>query len=96
MVILAQMWDSRNAEGAGGVAEFLSARSLACRAWHCLAPRIHCSEPLATARTGTRAALQDAVALQQVLLALPALGFASGVALGAAAALDGRPRDARH
>ena len=86
MVIL-QLWDSRNAAGAGGVAEFLStffgvSGVALLGTAHTLQRTIGDS-----ANRHPRRTAEDAVALEQVLIALPALGFASGVALAAAAAL---------
>lgn len=84
-LVLLQFWDSRNATGAGGVAEFLSAvLGVTGVALLGAAHTLQRTMDEAAARPRPR---EDADALQQVLLALPALGFASGVVLGAAAAL---------
>ena len=80
-----QLWDSRNATGAAGVAEFLSAvLGVTGVALLGAAHTLQRTMDEAAARPRAR---QEADALQQVLLALPALGFAAGVALGAAAGL---------
>jgi signal transduction histidine kinase len=84
-LVLLQMWDSRNGAGVAGVAEFLSAvLGVTGVALLGAAHTLQRTMDEAAARPRAR---EDADALQQVLLALPALGFASGVALGAAAAL---------
>ena len=83
-LVLLQLWDSRNATGVAGVAEFLSAvLGVTGVALLGAAHTLQRTMDEASARPRPR---EDAEALQQVLLALPALGFASGVALGAAAA----------
>ena len=85
VLVVGQMWDSRNAEGVSGVAEFLSAVLGATGvALLGAAHTLQRTMDEAACRPRRR---EDAAALQQVLLALPALGFASGAALGAAAAL---------
>ncbi len=84
-LVLLQMWDSRNASGAAGVAEFLSA-ILGATGVALLGTAHTLQRTMDEAESRPRP--REAVAaVQQVLLALPALGFASGVALGAAAAL---------
>jgi signal transduction histidine kinase len=84
-LVLLQLWDSRNATGVAGVAEFLSAvLGVTGVALLGAAHTLQRTMDEAAARPRAR---EDADALQQVLLALPALGFASGVALGAAAGL---------
>lgn len=84
-LVLLQLWDSRNAAGAAGVAEFLSAvLGVTGVALLGAAHTLQRTMDEAAARPRTR---KDADALQQVLLTLPALGFAAGVALGAAAGL---------
>ncbi len=85
LLVLAQMWDSRNAEGAAGVAEFLSAVFGATGV--ALLGAAHTLQRTMDESANRPQPHPHAAALQQVLLALPALGFASGVALGAAAAL---------
>ncbi|HEY7497491.1 MAG TPA: histidine kinase [Vicinamibacterales bacterium] len=86
-LVALQIWDSRNAAGAAGVAEFLSVLlgvsgvALLGTA-HTLQRTISDSAVRRSQKSDDRAAT-----LQQVLIALPALGFAAGVALGAAAAL---------
>ena len=84
-LVLLQMWDSRNAAGVAGVAEFLSA-VLGATGVALLGAAHTLQRTMDEAESRPRP--REAVAaVQQVLLALPALGFASGVALGAAAAL---------
>ena len=84
-LVLLQMWDSRNAEGVAGVAEFLSA--VLGVTGVALLGAAHTLQRTMDESASRPRPREDAAALQQVLLALPALGFASGVALGAAAAL---------
>jgi len=84
-LVLLQMWDSRNAEGVAGVAEFLSA--VLGVSGVALLGAAHTLQRTMDESANRPRPREDADALQQVLLALPALGFASGVALGAAAAL---------
>jgi signal transduction histidine kinase len=82
-MVALQIWDSRNGQGASGLAEFLSALLGICGIGL-----------LAIAGT-LQLAMQDAAAarthstsgITRVLLALPAVGFAAGVALGAATLL---------
>ena len=84
-LVLLQMWDSRNAAGVAGVAEFLSA-ILGATGVAVLGTAHTLQRTMEEAESRPRP--REAVAaVQQVLLALPALGFASGVALGAAAVL---------
>jgi hypothetical protein len=89
-LVLLQFWDSRNAEGPAGVAEFLSAMLGASGVAllgtaHTL--RRTMEETTERQRPNTPGGAHGAHALQQVLLALPAIGFAAGAALGAAAVL---------
>lgn len=89
-VVVLQFWDSRNAEGPAGVAEFLSAMLGASGVAllgtaHTL--RRTMEETTERLSPNSEPGAHSAHALQQVLLALPALGFAAGVALGAAAVL---------
>jgi signal transduction histidine kinase len=85
VLVLAQMWDSRNAAGVAGVAEFLSAVLGATGV--ALLGAAHTLQRTMDETASRPMPYPHAAALQHVLLALPALGFASGVALGAAAAL---------
>jgi signal transduction histidine kinase len=89
-VVLLQFWDSRNAEGPAGVAEFLSAMlgisgGALLGTAHTL--RRTMEETSERQRPNTTAGAHTAHALQRVLLTLPAIGFSAGVALGAAAVL---------
>jgi signal transduction histidine kinase len=89
-LVLLQFWDSRNAEGPAWVAEFLSAMLGASGVAllgtaHTL--RRTMEETTERQSPNTAEGAHTAHALQQVLLALPAIGFAAGVALGAAAVL---------
>jgi len=86
-ILLLQVWDSRNAAGVPGVAEFLSAFLGASGVAllgtaHTLQRTMH--------ESSERQGLDPpgpAAAIERVLLTLPAFGFASGVALGAATVL---------
>jgi signal transduction histidine kinase len=84
-LVLLQIWDSRDAEGVAGVAEFLSA--ILGSTGVALLGAAHTLQRTMDESASRPRPREDAVAVQQVLLALPAIGFASGVALGAAAAL---------
>jgi hypothetical protein len=85
LMLVLQVWDSRNAEGAAGVAEFLSVLfGITGVGLLGLAHTLHLSMDEAAART--RAA-RDQPAVARVLLALPAVGLAAGVALGGATLL---------
>jgi len=84
-LVLLQLWDSRDAGGAAGVAEFLSA--VLGSTGVALLGAAHTLQRTMDESADRTRPREDAVAVQQVLLALPALGFASGVALGAAVAL---------
>jgi signal transduction histidine kinase len=85
LLVILQAWDSRNGEGAAGVAEFASAILGASGA--ALLGLAHTLNLTMQEIAERRQSMGQAAALQQVLLALPALGFAAGVMLGAAAAL---------
>jgi hypothetical protein len=80
-----QIWDSRNASGAPGVAELLSAAlGISGVGLLGLANSLHLVMQEAA---GRRASARDGPSLQRVLLALPMIGFVAGVMLGAAAVL---------
>lgn len=85
LMVAAQMWDSRDGQGAAGVAEFLSAVLGASGA--ALLGLAHTLNLTMRETAARRRPIQEGVAVQQVLLALPAIGFAAGVALGCAALL---------
>lgn len=85
MMLALQVWDSRDGRGAAGVAEFLSA--LLGVTGVALLGVAHTLQRTMEEAASQRQAPHDAVAVQQVLRALPALGFAAGVALGGAAVL---------
>jgi hypothetical protein len=80
-----QAWDSRNASGVAGVAEFCSAVLGASGV--ALLGAAHTLQR--TLDDASRVARHERAepGLRQVLIALPGLGFAAGVSLGAAAAL---------
>jgi len=83
ILVAMQAWDSRNSSGPAGVAEFLSAvlgASGVALLGTAYTLQRTLDEPSARAR-------HDDPTVRQVLIALPGLGFAAGVALGAAAAL---------
>jgi hypothetical protein len=84
VMIALQVWDSRNAEGPGGVAEFLSvALGVAGIALLGLATALQLSmEGVAHATPS-----EDDPGRQRVLLALPAVGFGAGIALAGATIL---------
>jgi signal transduction histidine kinase len=84
-VVALQIWDSRNAEGPAGVAEFLSAL-LGVSGVALLGTAFSLQRTMDEAAVRPRPT-GEAIAVQQVLIALPALGFAAGVALAAAAVL---------
>jgi signal transduction histidine kinase len=87
-LVLLQVWDSRNAEGPAGVAEFLSAMLGASgMALLGTAHTLQRTMEETSERQSPNTEGHDALALQQVLLALPAVGFSAGVALGAASVL---------
>jgi signal transduction histidine kinase len=84
-LVALQVWDSRDASGAAGVAEFLSAVLGASGV--ALLGAANTLQRTMDESTSRRRPGGDAAAVQQVLIALPALGFAAGAALGAAAAM---------
>lgn len=85
LLIILQVWDSRDGRGPAGVAEFLSALLGATGA--ALLGIAHIlQQTIAHAAQRPRAA-GDVEAVQKVLVALPALGFGAGVALGGATML---------
>jgi two-component sensor histidine kinase len=79
-----QTWDSRDGRGAAGVAEFLSA-VLGSTGVALLGVAHTLQRTMEEASERTSRASRDS--LQQVLLALPALGFAAGAVLAGAAVL---------
>jgi signal transduction histidine kinase len=86
-MVALQIWDSRNAAGAAGAAEFLSVLlGVSGVALLGTAHTLQRTIDDTTTRLPRRSD-EEAAVLQQVLLVLPALGFVSGVALAAAAAL---------
>jgi len=85
VVLAAQAWDSRDGRGAAGVAEFLSA-VLGVTGLALLGLAYTLQRTMEEAASARRSA-KDAEGLQQVLLAMPALGFAAGAVLGGAAVL---------
>jgi signal transduction histidine kinase len=85
MMLGLQIWDSSDGRGAAGVAEFLSAILGASGA--ALLGLAHALQQAMAAAADAPRKRGEAAAVQQVLLALPALGFAAGAVLGAAAVL---------
>jgi hypothetical protein len=88
--VLLQFWDSRNAEGPAGVAELLSAMlGISGVALLGTAHTLQRTMKETTERQSPNMGVlrHGPEAVQQVLLALPALGFAAGVSLGGAAVL---------
>lgn len=84
LMLALQVWDSRNASGVSGAAEFASVLfGMTGVALLGLAHTLHLAMSEAAARRPGEAALS------RVLLALPLVGFAAGVALGVAAVLMG-------
>jgi signal transduction histidine kinase len=84
LMIALQIWDSRNSEGAGGVAEFVSVVLGICGiALLGLARALQ----LSMQDTEHSQPSSEAPAVARVLLALPAVGFVSGVALAGATVL---------
>lgn len=84
LMVALQVWDSRNARGAAGVAEFFSALFGICGIGLLgIAGTLHVSMKEAADRP--RHAGDAGVA--RVLLALPSIGFVAGLALGSAALL---------
>src|SRR5262245_48493477 len=84
VMVALQIWDSRNATGAAGVAEFFSALLAICgMSLLGIAGtlRLSMKEAADRGRTG------DEAGVARVLLALPTIGFAAGLALGAATIL---------
>ncbi len=92
-IVALQAWDSRNATGAAGVAEFFSAvlgvsGVALLGAAHTLQRTLdEASRRVQPASRAARQGKNDEPGLRQVLIALPGLGFAAGAALGAAIAL---------
>jgi signal transduction histidine kinase len=84
-VVALQVWDSRDGRGAAGVAEFMSA-ILGASGVTLLGIAYTLQRTMHDAAQRKRPD-GEAAAVQRVLLALPALGFAAGVMLGAAALL---------
>jgi signal transduction histidine kinase len=84
-MLAVQAWDSRDGRGAAGVAELLSViLGVSGVGLLGLAHALHQAMDEAAARPRPPG---EAEGVQKVLLALPVLGFAAGVALGAAALL---------
>jgi signal transduction histidine kinase len=84
-LVILQVWDSRDAAGAAGVAEFLSA--LLGATGVALLGTAHTLQRTMEEAAQRPRAIEETAVVQRVLLALPALGFAAGVALGGAAVL---------
>jgi signal transduction histidine kinase len=84
VMLALQSWDSRNAHGAAGVAEFLSA---VLGATGVALLGLSYTLNLTMIEASARKRPDEAEAVQQVLLALPSTGFTAGVALGSAALL---------
>jgi signal transduction histidine kinase len=84
-MVMLQIWDSSDSRGVSGLAEFLSAL-LGISGAALLGVAFGLQRTLDDAASRGRAAGEHA-AVHQVLIALPALGFASGVALGGATML---------
>ncbi len=82
-LVTLQAWDSRNASGPAGVAEFVSAVLGATGV--ALLGTAHTLNR--TLEESPRLTAADDPGIRRVLITLPGLGFAAGVALGAAAAL---------
>jgi hypothetical protein len=83
-MVALQVWDSADGRGASGLAEFLGAL-LAATGAALLGLAFGLQRSLE--RPAAAAHPPDAAGLQEVLIALPGLGFAAGVALGGAAML---------
>src|SRR5262245_2409384 len=84
LMVALQIWDSRNASGAAGVAEFFSAMLAICGVGLLgIAGTLRLSMQEAAAR----ARADEEAGVARVLLALPTIGFAAGLALAAAALL---------
>jgi signal transduction histidine kinase len=87
LALLLQTWDSRDGEGAAGIAEFTSVVvGVTGIGLLGLTHSLHLVMQEAAARTMP---VDDAPGVQRVLLAIPAVGFIAGVALGSAALLMG-------
>lgn len=84
-LLVLQSWDSRDGRGAAGVAEFLSA-VLGMTGLGLLGIAYTVQRAMEEAAV-RNARARDAAAVQEVLLALPALGFGAGAALAAATVL---------
>jgi signal transduction histidine kinase len=85
VLVALQIWDSADGRGAAGVAEFLSAVLASTGA--ALLGVAHALQRTMEEAASRPRPPKEAVAVQQVLLALPAFGFAAGVVLGGAAML---------
>ena len=85
LMVMLQIWDSADGRGVSGVAEFLSAL-LGSSGAALLGVAYGLQRTLDEAAGRSRASGEQ-VAVQQVLTALPAMGFAAGVALGGATML---------
>jgi len=85
VMVTLQIWDSADGRGVSGVAEFLSA--LLGSSGAALLGVAYGLQRTLDDVTGRGRAAGEQAAVQQVLIALPALGFASGVALGGASML---------
>ena len=85
LMVTVQIWDSRNASGAAGVAEFLSA--LLAASGMALLGFAHILNLTMRETPMRRVPADEVEAVQRVLLALPALGFTAGVAFGGAVML---------
>jgi signal transduction histidine kinase len=85
VMLALQSWDSRDGRGAAGVAEFFSAvLGITGVGLLGIAYTIQRAMEEAAVR---KARTREAAAVQEVLIALPALGFAAGAALAAATVL---------
>jgi two-component system, LytTR family, sensor kinase len=85
LMVALQIWDSSDGRGAAGLAEFLSA--ILGSSGAALLGVVHTLQRVMEHRANASARLEETTGVQQVLLALPALGFTAGVALGAATVL---------
>jgi signal transduction histidine kinase len=85
LMVALQIWDSRNGRGPAGVAEFFSAVLGATGV--ALLGLAHTLQQTMHEASLRRQPSAPALALQQVLLALPVVGFAAGVMLGGATLL---------
>jgi signal transduction histidine kinase len=85
LMVTLQIWDSADGRGVSGVAEFLSA--LLGSSGAALLGVAHGLQRTLDEAAGRSRASGEQAAVQQVLIALPALGFVSGVALGGATML---------